>query len=295
MARRARHSNAATTGRVLVVLILALFFPPQASSQTAAPAPKPLDAAQGNELSVAQIKDFLKSAKVIRARDTDKGVTAPKRLTLSNGSIEHDAVFQAIDDRQMVAHLGGGARQTQTELNFVDSYKYNIAAYEIATLLGLDHMMPVYVERRWNGQLGSISWFVPSLMDESERLKRKVQPPFPGEWNNQMYRMRVFSSLVRDTDRNLTNVLITHTWKVMMIDFSRAFRLQPELLHEKDLKKIDRQLLGRLEGLSREAIKQATRDYLTGSELDAVMGRRAALVAHFKKLIAELGESNVVY
>ena len=92
-------------------------------------------------------------------------------------------------------------------------------------------MMPVYVERRWNGQIGSISWFVPTLMDESDRLKKKIQPPNPTDWNNQMYRMRVFSSLVRDTDRNLTNVLITHQWKVMMIDFSRGFRLQPELLH----------------------------------------------------------------
>ncbi len=59
-------------------------------------------------------------------------------------------------------------------------------------------------------------------MDESDRLKKKIQPPNPTDWNNQMYRMRVFSSLVRDTDRNLTNVLITPEWKVMMIDFSRG-------------------------------------------------------------------------
>ena len=162
------------------------------------------------ELSVDQIRTFLKDAKVIRTRGTEKGVTAPKRLTLTDGTITHDAVFQAIDERKMVANLGGGGRQSTTELNFVDSYKYNIAAYEIARLLGLDHMMPVYVERRWNGQLGSISWFVPTLMDESERLKKKIQPPSPADWNNQMYRMRVFSSLLRDTDRNLTNVLITH-------------------------------------------------------------------------------------
>ena len=88
-------------------------------------------------------------------------------------------------------------------------------------------------------------------MDESDRLKKKIQPPDPTDWNNQMYRMRVFSSLVRDTDRNLTNVLISPEWKVMMIDFSRAFRLQPELLHQKDLDKIDRRLLAKLETLTR--------------------------------------------
>jgi hypothetical protein len=275
-------------GALLVPLLVTLLYALPAYSQVAVPAPEPA-------LSIDQIKTFLKTAKVIRTRGTQKGVTAPKRLTLSDGSITHDAVFQAIDDHQMVANLAGGGRQAQTELNFVDSYKYNIAAYEVARLLELDHMMPVYVERRWNGQLGSISWFVPTMMDESERHKKKIQPPRPGEWNEQMYRMRVFSALLRDTDRNLTNVLVTHDWKVMMIDFSRAFRLQPELLHLKDLAKIDRRLLARLEALSREEVRKVTEDFLTRSELDAMLQRRDLLVAHFKKLIADLGEEKVLY
>jgi hypothetical protein len=281
-------------GGVLVVFFLGLLAPALSHAQAAAPT-APFDSAQGKELSVPEIKDFLKNAKVIRTRGTPKGVTAPKRLTLSNGAIEHDAVFQAIDERKTVAELGGGGRQVKTEMNFVDSYKYNVAAYELATLLGLEGMMPVYVERRWNGQIGSISWFVPTLMDESERLKKQVQPPRPADWNNQMYRMRVFSSLVRDTDRNLTNVLVTPGWKVMMIDFSRAFRLQKELQHEKDLNKIDRALLTRLEGLTRDDVRSAVKDFLNNPELDAVMNRRALLVAHFRKLIAELGEGKVLY
>src|SRR5690349_13854691 len=136
------------TGAPLVFVLALLLSSPLAYAQTAAPAAAP-------DLTVQQIKAFLKNAKITRVRNTDKGVTAPRRVTLSDGTLTHDAVFQAIDDRQMVAHLSGGARAAQTELNFVDSYKYNIAAYEIATLLGLDHMMPVYVERRWNGQVGS--------------------------------------------------------------------------------------------------------------------------------------------
>lgn len=275
-------------GVKVVPLLVFLVFPALSYAQVAVPAPS-------QELSVEQIRTFLKEAKVIRTRSTDKGVTAPKRLTLTDGNITHDAVFQAIDERQMVANLSGGGRGAQTELNFIDSYKYNIAAYELSRLLGLDHMMPVYIERRWNGQIGSISWFVPTLMDESDRLKKKVQPPNATEWNQQMYRMRVFSSLVRDTDRNLTNVLITHQWKVMMIDFSRGFRLQPELMHLKDLSKIDRQLLAKLEALTKEDVFSATKDYLSKRELDALMVRRDMLVAHFKKLVAEQGEDKVLY
>jgi hypothetical protein len=275
-------------GAFAVPLLVLLAFPPLAYAQTTTPTPSA-------ELSTDQIRVFLKDAKVVRTRTTSKGVTAPKRMTLSDGNIEHDAVFQAIDEHKMVMTLGGGGRQSTTELNFVDSYKYNIAAYEVARLLGLDYMMPVYVERKWGGQTGSISWFVPTLMDESDRLKKKIQPPNPTDWNQQMYRMRAFSSLVRDTDRNLTNVLVTHQWKVMMIDFSRAFRLQPELLHQADLAKIDRNLLAKMESLSRDEVKAATKDYLTTPELDALMKRRDLLVAHFKKLIVDLGEEKVLY
>jgi hypothetical protein len=279
----------ARTGGALVVLLLAtLACPPLSSAQTTAPA-------AAAELSTEQIAAFLKNAKVIRQRATDKGVTAPRRLTLSDGNIEHDAVFQAIDERKNVMNLGGGGRPDTVELNFVDSWKYNVAAYELAKLLGIDYMMPVYVERRWNAQIGSISWFVPTLMDESDRLKKKIQPPNPTDWNQQMYRMRVFSSLVRDTDRNLTNVLITHQWKVMMIDFSRAFRLQKDLLHVKDLGKIDRNLLASLEGLTKESVRAATKNYLTAREIDPLMERRDLMVAHFKKLIAEVGEAKVLY
>ncbi len=275
-------------GVALVAQLLISAVPAPTYAQAAAAASAP-------QLTVEQMKEFLKTAKVIRTRTTSKGITAPKRLTLSDGVITHDAVFQSVDERRTVANLSGGGRQAKTELNFVDSYRYNLGAYAVAGLLGLDHMMPVHVERRWSGAVGSMSWFVESIMDESDRLKKKIQPPKPADWNNQMYRMRIFSALVRDTDRNLTNVLITPEWKVIMIDFSRGFRLQAELMHEKDLGKMDRALMPRLEAMTRDGVKQAVGDWLTNAEIDAMMKRRDMLVAHFKKLIADLGEDRVLY
>jgi len=246
-------------------------------------------------LTREQMRDFLLTAKIIRSRDTSKGVTSPKRLTLTDGTLTHDAAFQAVDEQQMVASLSGGGRSARTELNFVDTYRYNLGAYAIAELLGLDYMMPVHVERRWAGKTGSLSWWVDTLMDEGERLKKKVPPPNATDWNHQMYRMRVFAALTRDTDRNLGNVLITPEWKVMMIDFTRAFRLQTELLYAKDLARIDRALLPRMEALSKDGIKRAARDSLTAYEIEAVIKRRDVIVAHFKKLIADLGADRVLY
>jgi hypothetical protein len=275
-------------GVLLVLLLTSLLASPTAFAQAVAPAPAP-------ELTVEQQKTFLKNARVIRSKTTNKGVTAPKRLTLSDGVITHDAVFQAVDESKMVVSLGGNGRPGQTELNFVDSYRYNLAAFALSELLGLSHMMPVHVERRWSGSTGSLSWFVDTLMDESERLKKRVQPPNATEWNYQMYRMRVFSALVRDTDRNLTNVLITPEWKVVMIDFSRGFRLQPELMYQSDLAKMCKELWPKLQGLQHDEVKKATGDWLKASELDAMMKRRDLLVAHFQKLIEEKGEANVLY
>jgi hypothetical protein len=229
------------------------------------------------------------------ARETPARVTSPKRLTLTNGTLTHDAAFQAVDERQTVANLSGGNRSPSVEMNFVDAYRYNLAAYALSELLDLAYMMPVHVERRWNGKLGSLSWWVDTLMDEGERLKKKIEPPSSTNWNHQMYRMRVFAALVRDTDRNLGNVLVTPDWKVMMIDFTRAFRLQTQLVYGKDLGKIDRALLPRLEALSKDSVKKAVEHQLTGPEIDALLKRRDMIVTHFRKLIADLGERAVLY
>lgn len=277
-----------TDVRCVVLLLIALLISPPAFAQ-------PATAAASPALTSGEIRDFLLTAKITRSRDISKGVTAPKRLTLTNGQMTHDAAFQAVDERQTVANLTGGGRAAMTELNFVDAYRYNLAAYSLSQLLGLDYMMPVHVERRYGGKIGSLSWWVDTLMDEGERLKKKVEPPNSTDWNHQMYRMRVFAALTRDTDRNTGNVLITPEWKVMMIDFTRAFRLQTDLLYAKDLARIDRALLPRLEALTRDAVKLAVAEQLTGPEIDAVMKRRDAIVAHFKKLIADLGEKAVLY
>jgi hypothetical protein len=253
------------------------------------------NAAAQPELTREEMREFLLKAKITKSKDIGKGVTHPYRLTLSNGTFTHDAAFQSVDEHSSVANLSGSGGGPRVEMNFVDAYRYNLAAEGLATLVGLEYMMPVHVEREWNRKRGSLSWWVDTMMDEGERLKKNIQPPNSTEWNNQMYRMRVFASLTRDTDRNLGNVLITPQWKVMMIDFTRAFRLQPTIASDKDLAKCDRAVLAKIEGLTKESIKAAVNDYLTGSEIDAVLKRRDLIVAHFKKMVAEKGEAAVLF
>jgi len=248
-------------------------------------------AADETTLTKDQIKTFLLKAKVVGSKQTSKGITSPWRLTLSDGTITHDASFQAIDEHKTEMTLADGRR----ELLFVDSYKYNIAAYRLAALIGLDDMLPVYVERRWQGQTGSLSWWLPVQIDEAERIKRKISPPDSDDWNKQMYKVRVLDELVYDTDPNLTNVLISPDWKIYRIDFTRAFRLAKTLRNPKDLVRCDRTLFEKLKALDKSELARRTTGYLTKDEVGAVMARRDKIVASFQKLIAESGENEVLY
>jgi hypothetical protein len=187
--------------------------------------------------------------------------------------------------------LGNG----KIETDFVDSYKYNIAAYQLAELVGLDDMLPVYVERKWDGKTGSLSWWLPVKMDDAERFEKKIEPPDAEKWNQQMFRIRVFDELIYDTDPNLTNVLIGPDWTVYRIDFSRAFRKSKELRGEKNLVKCDRQLFEKLKSLKADEVAEKTKRYLTKDEINGVMARRDKIVAKFQTMIAQKGEKEVLY
>jgi hypothetical protein len=240
-------------------------------------------------LTKEQIKKFLLTARVVASDKSAKGVSHTFRLTLSDGAVTHDASFQDIDEHKEKVRLSSG----QIELNFVDSYKYNLAAYILAELVGFDDMMPVYVERTWNGTIGSLSWWVPAMMDDQERYFRQIQPPDLDRWNRQIDKIRVFNQLTYETDPNLTNILIADDWKVWRVDFSRAFRLQTDVQLPNDLR-CERRLFDKLKRLDANDLAAKTTRYLTASEVQAVMARRDKIVAHFQRLITEKGESAVL-
>ena len=250
-----------------------------------------VSAADETTLTKDQIKTFLLKAKVVGSKQSTKGVTSPWRLTLSDGTITHDASFQAIDEHKTSMTLASG----KTEMNFVDSYKYNIAAYQLAELIGMDDMLPVYVERTWQGNSGSLSWWLPVKMDEADRTKQKIAVPDPDAWNNQMYKIRVFDQLVYDADPNLTNLLIGENFKIWRVDFSRAFRLYKDLQNPNDLTHCDRQLFEKLKTLNGDELTAKTKHYLNKEEVKAVMARRDKIVERFNQLIAQNGEKEVLY
>jgi hypothetical protein len=251
--------------------------------------------AQQATLSSDQQREFLKNAKVTASRPVGRGVTGSLRLTLSDGTTTHDAGFQSIDTRASDEDRRQGRRRAG-ERDFVDTYKYNLAAYELARLLGVDDMMPVTVERRWQGNVGSLTWWVDDvLMDEAERAKSKTQPPAALMFQRERMRMFVFAELAGDVDRNQGNILYTRDWRVIMIDFTRAFRLHRSVRVPTTLTTIDRRLWDGLPQLSRADVTRVVGQNLTVDELDAVLARRDAIIEHYTRLIRERGERSVIY
>lgn len=250
-----------------------------------------LNAQNVEGLTEEQMKDFLLNAKVINNKQSNKGITRPYVLTLSNGSLVHDASFQSVDVYKPLMRFDDGT----TEMNYRDCYKYNLAAFELAKMLGLGDMMPVTVERKWKGKRGALSWWLPANMDEERRRKDQIDPPDAEDWGKQWNKTIVFMELVYNTDLNVGNLLISEDWHLWMIDFTRAFRLYTTLRKPEDLIMCDRQLLQRLKQLDAAALKRKTKNWLTNREINGLMARRDKIVALFESLIAEKGEKKVLY
>jgi len=248
-------------------------------------------------LTIDEQLTFLESARVVAARPIGKGVTGALKLTLTDGVITHDASFQSVDEHARPHDVSRGKRFAG-ELLFVDSYRYNIAAWELARLLGLEEMMPPTVGRYYRGKPGAFSWWMDDIMmDEGERERTNAQPAGADavRVGRQRQQMQVFAELVRDTDRNKGNVLYTKDWRVVMLDFTRAFRLQPTLRLPDALTTCDRDLLERLRALRRDDVSRAAGRHLSPFEIDALMKRRDLIVERFDRLVAQRGESAVLF
>ena len=246
------------------------------------------DASHG--LSAAEQENFLLTAKVIRSHRLSVGVTRSIRATLSDGKLTHDAHIQHVDESEPVFQLATGY-----EINFRDSYKFNIAAYRLDRMLGLG-MIPPAVERKIDGKPAALSWWIDDvMMTEKVRYASKLEPPDSDVWNQQIYRLRVFDQLIYNIDRNLGNMVITSDWKIWMIDHTRAFRLHKKLNKPQHLIKCDRQLLEALRNLDGEECRRKLRGELKKSEIMALLARRDLIVSYFDQQAAEQGEDAVLF
>ena len=247
-------------------------------------------AAAGPALTLEEMEDFLRNGEIMQTREVNRGVTNSRRATVSHGGITHDVHIQTVD-----IALTQFKTALSTELNFKDTYRYNIAAYRLARLLGLDNV-PMSVERRVGGEPAAVTWWIDDvLMDEGARHKKQVWGPDKSRTAAQIHILRVFDELIANTNRNAGNVLWTTDWKMWMIDHTRAFRLSRALRKPKLLERCERRLLEKLRGLTAENVKAEVANSLNFAEIDALLNRRNQIVQLFEAMMAERGEAAVLY
>jgi hypothetical protein len=259
---------------------------------TAALLPPALAAAQPGEVDPERIEELLRTAPVVDMEALGTGVTHSQRATLRDGSTTVQAVWKTIDEHQPIKRFYDGS---PPELGFIDSYKNEIAAYELDKLLDLG-LVPPTVERRIGRDTGSLQFWLDDVMTEAERFKQKLTPPDPPAWGRRLYTVRLFRQLIYDVDyRNASNVLIDEDFRIWSVDHSRGFRLDTDLLNAEFLRKFSRSLLERLEALDAELLEQALGEWLSKGQRQALLARRDLILEHARKLAAERGEDAVLF
>jgi hypothetical protein len=277
---------------VVLVCVLTLACSVAARVQTPAPATPTTSV----PFTPEEMRVFLREARITRSRRSSKGVTDTRVATLSDGRVTHDAQIQDVDEYRALFQAGA-----KSEVNFKDSYKFNIAGYELARLIGLNNV-PMSVERTVEGKKAAMTWWLDDLLvidgqviDEEVRVKKKIRPPDSLRFSRQIQIMSIFDELIQNVDRNQGNAMWDKTWKLWMVDHTRGFRLGRELKKPVDLVSCERGLLEALRRLTGEALATAVGANLTKQEVEAVLTRRDLIVKHYDTRIAERGEENVLF
>ncbi len=244
-------------------------------------------AAATSALGVEQMEAFLLNATIVKSRKIGKGVTGSLVATMTDGTVTHDAHIQSVDIVRIEDH------------NFRDHFRYNIAAYRLARLLGLDNV-PVSVERRIDGIPAAVTWWVDDvMMDEEKRVARELDKTAPA-WPRvrtigYLQVMRVFDELIANDDRNTGNQLWTNDGRLWLIDHTRAFRLQRAVKKPQRLERCDRALWKALRELTIESVTAAVDRSLTKNEIKAVLARRDLIVKQFTTMIETRGEDVILF
>jgi len=237
-----------------------------------------------------EMEDFLLNAEVISKEDIPVGVTKPQKLLLEKDNIRMYAVFRTVDVFKQQWNSPEGMK-----MNFRDHYRFEPAAYELGKLLGLNNIPPV-VLRKIDNQKGSLQAWLEGAMTEGDRAEKRLSPPNSFDWIHQLHFITLFDNLINNDDRNQGNILIDENWNLWMIDATRAFRIEEDLINVDGIRCCPRDFWNRLHAAKDEDLKAALLDkkLLSSSEFKTLLKRKEKLLEHLASLIEKKGEDSVL-
>ncbi|OGD22733.1 MAG: hypothetical protein A2W03_04040 [Candidatus Aminicenantes bacterium RBG_16_63_16] len=240
---------------------------------------------------------FLRTAPILRSEEIGEGVTRPYAVYLKNGDAEQKACWK---------------NPSGIQDGFLEGWQYEIAAYELDKLVGLN-MIPPTVEREFEGRPGALSYWATTECSLLQKEERRIE--FPKEalprTDNMKYLTRAWDCLVGNEDRTQQNVRYTKDWRTILIDHSRAFRsakpFTERLMFGRNgikkfadgkpilFRRLPRSFVEKVKALDFRTVRAAVGPYLTDKEIEAVLKRRTLLLAEIDELIRGSGEDMVLY
>jgi hypothetical protein len=155
-----------------------------------------------------EIERFLREAKVTERRKIGEGITNPEKVTLELDGVVRNAILKKVDKDH-------------------DSWRNEVAAYELDKLLGLG-MVPPTVPRSIKGRKGCLQlWVTGTVMSKYEGEFEDIE-----KWRTQVSVMWLFDDLIANIDRHLNNAMVSPEGNLILIDNSKTFRYQKTLLND---------------------------------------------------------------
>jgi hypothetical protein len=245
-------------------------------------------------------EEFLRTARITDSVQLGgrEAVTSPWKLTLSKEDVTRFGLWKNID--------------IEIEQGGPDRWRFEIAAYRLDVVLGLD-MVPPTVERAFQGRWGSLQLWMDGTESLKARMAREAANPSGGrtDWERKGYLERAFDSLIANDDRNVNNILIGADDRMFLIDHSRTFRTAEPfdktlvygasgLMRTADgaslpFLKLPRAFVGKLRTLDAKSVRDAVKSHLTKREIQALLARRDLVLKEIDSLIRKRGEAEVLY
>jgi hypothetical protein len=224
-----------------------------------------------------ELEAYLRTGRIARTERTKRGVTAPLRAFFEPGGPLASMTWKAIPP----GRRGG----------YFESYKSEIAAYEIDKLLELD-MVPPKVERTVENKVGvAVMWVDHAKTFADLGGVPKPPPAKAASWSRELVRAKMFHNLIGDLDPNLGNWLVDSAWQVILIDHSRALTPTKKLVHE--MQHIDQPLWERMSALTEAALAPTVSQWLGQDEIRALFDRRSLMQEEIDRLVRSKGEAQV--
>jgi hypothetical protein len=232
-----------------------------------------------------EVLEFLRTAEVVSRKRAPEGIHKPDVLMLKSDGVRARAIFRQNDEELTRVRIG-----ERFYFHFRDCYANECAAYVLARRLGI-HLVPPTVCRTIGGTPGSVQLWI----EDAHEAGPDYRPRSPMRWVKDGWDRDFFDNLILNVDRNIGNMLVDGNDQLWLIDHTRAFQPQAELLAPEAMQRVPRNAWDRLQAMSDGELKDLVRDYLNSEQLDALVKRRELMAEHVEGLLARLGEDAVFY